>query len=273
MTTRLEVLKAELAQLEADDNYGHAAYDWLCEQVEALEREEKAKASAPQSSATTTEPDGDPVAALQAEMESAITDPSKLTDSQRDELVTRFNEMVIEAGTAGAERIDVSQLTKDMLGAGDGSALDDQAREALLRRYNQAVIQGPGERTAEALRGDLDSGDLPARMAAATELLQRGLLDDGVADELVSSYNAEVAAAGERGLPVGELPEELRPAAEAILAAQAALEVPPDPADAAVWQLNQAMSKMKPPTVAEQLEALGVQVEPEQVPEPASQEA
>jgi hypothetical protein len=52
------------------------------------------------------------------------------------------------------------------------------------------------------------------------------------------------------------------PAAEAILKAKAALEVPPDPADAALHQLDQAIGSMKPPTLAEQLAELGVQAEP-----------
>jgi hypothetical protein len=40
----------------------------------------------------------------------------------------------------------------------------------------------------EVLRSDLAGGDLPARMAAATELQERGLLEDGVADALVTTY-------------------------------------------------------------------------------------
>jgi hypothetical protein len=76
-----------------------------------------------------------------------------------------------------------------------------------------------------------------------------------------------VAEANERGLNVAELPEELRPAAAAILKAKADMEVPAEPVEAALHQLNQAIRSMRPATLAEQLEGLGVQPEPEPEPE------
>jgi hypothetical protein len=117
----------------------------------------------------------------------------------------------------------------------------------------------------EALRGDLAGGDLPARMAAAAALQQRGLLEDGVADALVVEYQADCQVAAERGLDVAALPPELQEAAAAILKAKAALEVPPDPVAAALHQLDQAIGSMKPPTLEKQLEAAGIQVESESV--------
>ena len=103
-------------------------------------------------------------------------------------------------------------------------------------------------------------------MRAAAALQERGELSDEQATEMVDAYNAEVRAANERGLDVASLPEELRPATEAILKAAADLEVPPDPADAAIHQLNRAIRAMPAPTLEQQLEALGLQVE--QVPQP-----
>jgi hypothetical protein len=54
MTTRLETLWAERDALEQAGEWDHAAYDWLCEQVEALEREEAARPSAPAPTAASS---------------------------------------------------------------------------------------------------------------------------------------------------------------------------------------------------------------------------
>jgi hypothetical protein len=272
MTTKLEIFKAELEALEAADGYGEAHYDYLVEQVERLEREEASKpaASAP---ASATAPDADPFQALQTEMQAALANPGRFTDAQIDELVTRFNAAVIAAGTTSTERVDIGQLQRDMATAtSNPGALSDSEHTELLRRYNAAARQGPERRTSEALRGELASGDLPARMRAAEALQQRGLLEDGVADALVMEYQASCQAAAERGLDVAALPPELQEAAKAILAAQAALEVPADPTEAALHQLDQAIRSMKSPTLAEQLEALGVQAEPEPESVSTSQE-
>src|SRR6266536_3182662 len=217
MSDRLQALKAERDQIEANEEWDHAALPWLCEEIEKLEATEKT--TAPVQAPAATEPEGDAVAALASEMEAMLASPERYSDLERDALVDRFNAQVLEAGAAGAERVDVAQLARDMLGAGDSSAL-----------------------TA-----------------------------DGVADALVTEYQFECEAANDRGLDVEALPPELQEAARGVLEATAALEVPPDPADTALHQLNTAIGSMKPPTVAEQLEALGVQ--PEQVPEEASQEA
>src|SRR6266545_3574152 len=216
MSDRLQALKAERDQIEANEEWDHAALPWLCEEIEKLEATEKT--TAPVQAPAATEPEGDAVAALASEMEAMLASPERYSDLERDALVDRFNAQVLEAGAAGAERVDVAQLARDMLGAGDSSALTDEQRAELSRRYDAAVAQPAERRTVEVLRGILAGDDLAARMAAAT-----------------------------------------------------ALEVPPDPADTALHQLNTAIGSMKPPTVAEQLEALGVQ--PEQVPEEASQEA
>src|SRR6266545_2304414 len=269
MSDRLQALKAERDQIEANEEWDHAALPWLCEEIEKLEATEKT--TAPVQAPAATEPEGDAVAALASEMEAMLASPERYSDLERDALVDRFNAQVLEAGAAGAERVDVAQLARDMLGAGDSSALTDEQRAELSRRYDAAVAQPAERRTVEVLRGILAGDDLAARMAAATELQQRGLLADGVADALVTEYQFECEAANDRGLDVEALPPELQEAARGVLEATAALEVPPDPADTALHQLNTAIGSMKPPTVAEQLEALGVQ--PEQVPEEASQEA
>jgi hypothetical protein len=273
--SELEVFRAELERLEQADEWDHPAYDFLAAKVSELQAAERKSQPATTSSQTGSgSPDSDPLQALQTEMRAALANPGKYSDAQRDTLVTRFNTQVIEAGAAGAERVDVGQLARDMVGAGDSSTLTDEQRAELSRRYDQATRQGPERRTVKALRGELAGGDLAARMEAGAVLQQRGELDDGVADALVTEYQRECQAAAERGLDVESLPPELQEPARAILAAQAALEVPADPTEAALAMFNSAVAGMRPPSVAEQLEALGVvQAEPEpEVPEPASQE-
>src|SRR6266542_532279 len=174
MSDRLQALKAERDQIE---------------KLEATE-----KTTAPVQAPAATEPEGDAVAALASEMEAMLASPERYSDLERDALVDRFNAQVLEAGAAGAERVDVAQLARDMLGAGDSSALTDEQRAELSRRYDAAVAQPAERRTVEVLRGILAGDDLAARMAAATELQQRGLLADGVADALVTEYQFECEA-------------------------------------------------------------------------------
>jgi len=263
-STRLEMLRAERDLIEGRDDWANPALGYLNDTITALEAEERAK---PPAATPTTEPEADPVAALASEMQAMLANPGRYSDAQHDQAVTRFNQAVIAAGQTQAERVDIQALTRDMAAAGADpgalSKLDDDQRADLLRRYNRAAVQRPERRTSEVLRGDLAGGDLPARMRAATELQARGELDDSEASAVVDAYNSEVSAAGERGLDVAALPAELQEPAKAILAAQAALEIPPDPADAALHQLNQAIRSMKPASLEEQLEGLGVQAEPE----------
>ena len=274
MTTKLEILKAELDALEAADAYDAPQYDWLAEQFEALQLREAAKPAAPQSTPTTA-PAGDPLEALSSEMQAMLANPERFSDAQRDQLVSRYNHAVTETGRTG-ERVDVAALAGEMTQAtADPSKLTDEQRAELSRRYNQAILQGPERRPSEALRGELGSTDLPTRMRAAAVLQERGELDDATASEVVSSYNAEVAAAATAIGDPNEYPEELRPIVEAQQTALEAQQRPADPVDHATRVFNDYVSNLRPPTVEQQLEALGVQAEPvqEQVPEPASQEA
>ncbi len=262
MTTRLETLRAELDAIEAAGQWDHPAHQWLCEQVERLEREEKSKPAAP-AAAPATQQAGDPVAALVADMQAAHAHPERFTDQYISDLVSRYNAQVSESGRT-AERIDMAQVHREMLTAeANPGALSDEQHADLLARYNAAVVQGPERRTTEVLRADLAGSDLGARMRAAEALGERGELDDATASEIVAAYNLEVDAAAERDPDVASLPPQLQDAAKAVYAAQAALEVPADPTEAALHQLDQAIRSMKPPTLAEQLEALGVQVEPD----------
>lgn len=148
----------------------------------------------------------------------AASNPGRLSDVERDALVRRYNAAVVAAGTSQAERVDVQALARDMATAAADPTLGDERAAELARRYNAAILQGPERRTTQALRGELASTDLATRMRAAAELQQRRELDDGVADEIVGAYNAEVQAANERGLDPAEVPEEFRPAAAAIQA-------------------------------------------------------
>jgi hypothetical protein len=289
MSDRLTTLRAERDLIEGRDDWGNPALGYLNDTIEALEATERAKAPEP---APTTEPAGDPFRAVQEEMQAALARQAAGHDVDPDALIRRWNAQLADAGRSldpalSLERDDVqaadhrrprdatdlAALQRQMLQAGaDPGALSDAQRDALLRRYNQA---SPGRGTIAELRADLASGDLPTRLRAAEALQRRGELTDEQATEVVDAYNFEVNAANERGLDVAALPPELQEAAKAILAAQAALEVPADPTEAALHQLNQAIRSMKAPTLAEQLEALGVVAEPEQeqVPEPEHQEA
>src|SRR6266498_2601676 len=119
MSDRLQALKAERDQIEANEEWDHAALPWLCEEIEKLE--------------------------------AMLASPERYSDLERDALVDRFNAQVLEAGAAGAERVDVAQLARDMLGAGDSSALTDEQRAELSRRYDAAVAQ-PAERSTSTVR-------------------------------------------------------------------------------------------------------------------------
>jgi hypothetical protein len=278
---RRQALKAERDALEEAGEWDHASLPWLCEEIEKLEATDKATAPAPAASAsapTTTEPEGDPVAALQAEMEAMLANPEKFSDSERDALVRRFNAQVLEAGAAGAERVDVQALTRDMLAATADPDLGDDQRAELARRYNEAIRQGPEHRTTEALRGALAGDDLGERMRAATALADRGEISEAEIGEVVSGYNQAVTevADARAAMDPESWPEELRPIVEAQRQALEAQATPVDPVEratrAATMAFDDFVKQQRPPTLAEQLEALGV-VQAEQVPEPASQEA
>ncbi len=281
MTSRLEVLRAERDQIEGRDDWANPALGYLNDTIEALERAEKAKAPAP-TPASTTAPAGDPLQALQAEMQAAVLAQAAGKPVDVDALMSRWNAQLADIGRSREpadlyleredvrfadtrrppEATDLAQLQRELLAAdANPGTLSDAERAALLRRYNRAT---PGRRPTEALRTDLAGQDLTARMRAAVELQRRGELDDGVADELVSAFNDEVKAANERGLDPAELPEEFRPAAVAMQAELKRLQAAErDPTDTALAMYNDAVRAAKPPTLERQLEALGVQVEPE----------
>jgi hypothetical protein len=264
MTTKLEVFKAELEALETADRYDAPEYDYLAEMVDKLSAEERAGAAAPAATTTATaQPEAQSVAALLADMEAAARNPDRYSDEHVQGLVARYNAAVVEAGERAEQAgpLDMQALLRDMVRAGaDPDALSDAERAELMARYNQATRQGPESRSVASLRSDLAAGDLLVRMAAAGELDRRGEpLDDATVEAMLGEYNAEVFAANERGPNVAELPEELRPAAEALLKAAADLEVPPDPVDAALKEWNEALLAMKPPTLEEQLADLGIE--------------
>ena len=270
MTTKLDVFRAELEALEAADGYGESHYDYLVEMVERLEAEERS-AKPPATQAAATEPASDPLQALQAEMEAALANPGRYTDQQLDQLVTRYNSAVVDAGQSHVERVDVQALGRDLVTAdADPSALTHEQRDELLRRYNAAAVQRPERRTSEALRADLAGSDLGARMRAAVVLQDRGELDAATASEVVSAYNleAEAVAAARAAHDPAAFPSELRPIVEGYREAYEALEAAErrDPADVAVGRFNDFVRQQRPPSLSQQLEALGVQ--PEQVPEP-----
>ncbi len=253
MTSKLEVLKAELDALEAADAYDAPQYDWLCEQVEWLTREEAAKPPTPEPTPATQA--DDPIRALEAEMQAALANPERFTDAQRDELVTRYNAAVMAAGQfQQPEAVDLGALQRDMLTAqADPSKLDDEQRAELLRRYDQATRRRP---TARA-----DSPDLAERMEAAVQAQERGeeVDVDGLMGQFETWQMEQLAAARDPA----SFPPELQDAAKVLYAAEAAMHRPADPVDAAIGDLNRYVRGMKPPSLAEQLEALGVQVEPE----------
>jgi Zn-dependent M32 family carboxypeptidase len=181
--------------------------------------------------------------------------------------VQRFNELVIAADeTSGAERVDVQEVARQIAAAGaDPGRLSDAERDALVHRYDQAITQVAERRTIQELRSDLGSQDLQARMLAAAELQQRGELSDEQADAMVSAYNAavtEFAAARAAGDPES-WPEELREVVEAQRQAIEHLEAPVDPVDRATRMFNDFVLSQRPPSLQDQLEALGVEVEAE----------
>jgi hypothetical protein len=265
MTGKLEIFKAELEALEAADAYDAPQYDYLVEMVERLQAEEQAAKPQAAQAPAAAEPAGDSIQAIHAEMEAALARQAAGQDVDVDGLLGRLNTAIM-AGATQPESTDLGQLQRDMLQAGaDPGALSEEQRADLLRRFNSTRLP---RRTSEELRADLGSNDLPARMRAAEALQRRGELSDEQATELVNQYNAAVGEALERGPNLDELPPELRDAAAAIYKAKADLEVPADPVAAALYQLDQAIRSMRPPTLAEQFEALGVEPPPEPEPVP-----
>jgi hypothetical protein len=281
MTTRLETLRAERDAIEAADDWGHPAHQWLCEQVEKLEREEKAKAPAP-APAPTTEPATDPFQALETEMTDALARQAAGHDVDVDALLRRWNGKLADMGRTRdpdlqlmpeaarladtrrpREASDLAQLQRRMVEAGaDLGALTDSERDALMRDWNHA---SPGRGTAAELRADLDSQDLATRMRAAEALQSRGEeLPEGLVERLTGEdftqwQERQLAAARDPA----SFPPELQEAAKVLYAAEAAMGRPADPVEAAIGDLNAYVRGMKPPTLEQQLEALGVQVEPE----------
>jgi hypothetical protein len=265
MTSKLEVFRADLEALEAADAYDAPQYDYLVEMVERLEAEEKAKPPAAQ--APPTEP-ADPVVALVRDMERAAANPEKFTDVERDRLVERYNSMVVEGGRT-SQRVDVAALAREMAAAAADPNVGAERAAELAERYNQAIRQGPEQRTTSALRGELSSTDLEIRMLAAAALADRGEIGEAEIAEVVDAYNSEVHAAAAVGDP-SEYPEHLRPIVEAQQAALRAQQEPSDPVERATKTWNDFVLAQRPPTLAEQFEALGLEAEPEQVPSPVS---
>lgn len=164
MTTRLETLRAKRDALEQAGEWDHAALPWPCEEIEKLEADEKATAPA---RTPATEPEGDPLEALSSEMTTALANPEKYSDQQRDELVSRFN-AAVEGQAHQAERIDVQALGRELVSASaDPDAVSHDQLDELLARYNAAAVQRPEQGTTETLRADLAGGDLATRMRAA----------------------------------------------------------------------------------------------------------
>jgi hypothetical protein len=273
MTTRLETLRAERDRLEANDEWDHPAHPWLCEEIEKLEAAEGAGQAA-QASTPATAPAGDSVEALAADREAALVQQAAGRDVDASALVARYNSLVTAAGSAGAERVDVAQLARDLVGAdADPSSLDDAGRSSLVQRFNQAARQRPEPRTTEVLRADLAGSDLGVRMRAAAALQQRGELDDAAAADVVGAYNAEVQAmaTARQNLDPAAYPEWPAEVVEGLREVQEAQRAPADPLEAATRRFNEFVRAQKPPTAEETLAALGVEPEPESVT--TSQEA
>lgn len=278
MSSKLEVLKAELEQLEANDGYDAPQYDYLFDTVTALEAEERAaKAKPPAAGAPAPEPERDPLQVLTEEMETALARlEAGHTDVDADGLIARCNALW-DAGNAGpeVERVDVRALLRELVVAqATPDTLTQEQADDLARRYDLAVRQSGEPRTLEVLRGELASGDLPTRLLAADALADRGELSAEEVATVIGAYNDEVDAAAERGLNVEELPEALRPAATELLEQARRLDeeeiTKGDPARAAVLHFDRALAALRPPSVAEQLGALGLDPDlvPEQEPQP-----
>jgi hypothetical protein len=294
MTTRLETLRAERDQIEAAEQWDHPAHKWLCEQVEALEAEERAKAPAP-APAPTTEPAADPFQALETEMTDALARQAAGHDVDADALIARWNHQLADAGRTldpafSLERDDVqladhrrprdatdlADLQRRMVEAGadldplqrrtvagaDPSKLSDAERDQLVRDWNRAA---PGRGTAAELRADLESSDLATRMRAAEALQRRGeelpegLVERLTGEDLMAWQSQQLAASRDPA----SFPPELQEAAKVMFQAEDAQGRPADPVDAAIGDFNAWIRRQRPPTVEEQLAALGVQVEPE----------
>jgi hypothetical protein len=249
--SKLEVLKAELDAIEAAEQWDHPAHQWLSEQVEELEREEAAKPPAP--TPAPAQQASDTVAALEIEMQAALANPERYSDAQRDQLVTRYNTAVMAAGQSQqTETVDLGALTRDMLTAGaDPSKLSDEQRTELLRRYDKATRQRPDAR--------VDSPDLAERMEAARQAQERG--EDVDVDALMAQFEHWQSQQLAASRDPANFPPELQEAAKVLYAAEDAMHRPADPVDAAIGDLNRYVRGMKPPTLEEQLEAAGVQVE------------
>jgi hypothetical protein len=279
--SELAVFRAELDRLEAEDRWDDPAYDFLAQRVEELKAASKSTPSAPQSTPTTGQPEPD----LAARMLAMQANPERFSDEQVHAIVAEYNREVLAAGqTDQPERIDVAALAREMATASADPSIDPEQARELGRRYNLAIRQGVGYRTTETLRADLASPDLTVRMEAASALQDRGELSDDEVAAATAAYHQAVAETSvvleaTAGIDIAGLPEELRPAAEAIVAAKKSLEVPPDPVDAALHQFNQAVRSMKAPSLEQQLAELGLDPDPdlgaqaEPQPQPASQEA
>jgi hypothetical protein len=259
MTARLETLRAERDGLEQAEKWDHPAYDWLCEQVEALEAAEAA-GQATQAPTPTTAPAGDPIQALVVEMERAAANPGRLTDAERDDLVRRYNAAGRDAAwraEAETAATDVAQVRRDMIeAAADPSKLSDEQRADVVGRYNRlARQQQPVARP--------DSPDLAERMEAARQAQERGEEVDvaGLMAQFGTWQEEQLAASRDPATS----PPELQDAGKVLYAAEAEMGRPADPVEAAIGDLNRYVRGMRPPTGEEQLAALGVEPEPESI--------
>jgi hypothetical protein len=256
MSEQLKVFQAELDRLEAEDRWDDPGYDFLAAKVEELKAAERSKPSAPRAPAAA-ESEADALAKLTADMEKAAANMDAVTDEQAADLVARFNAMA-SAGLSQSEAVDLAALQRDMTIAGaDANALTDEQRTELMGRFNRAARQQPVARP--------DSQDLGERMLAALQAHERG---EDVPDELVHRLTGEEFMAWqqqrlEAARDPANLPPEIQDAAKVLYQAEAEMHRPADPVDAALGDLRAYVQSMRPPSVAEQLEALGVEPEPE----------
>lgn len=202
MSERLQALVAERDTLEAAGDFESGAYMWLVERVAELEAEAPATpVPAPEAEPATP---AERLAQLERDLRDAALHPERVSDEQRGALIERLNgEVRSAAGEASPEpeTVDVAELERQMVdAAGRGTTLDPAESGPLVERFNRAVQHQVTHVTpAGELEGLLAGDDLAGRYSAAAELARRGLLEDGMAEQMVERVNGmvrEAAAAG-----------------------------------------------------------------------------
>ena len=259
--SELAIFSAELERLEREGRWDDPGYDYLASKVEELQAAEKVKPQPAQAPAA-----GQPQEDLASRMLAMSASPWKYSDEQHVAVVAEYNQAVISAGqqVAGAERVDVAALARDMAAANADPHAPLDVPGQLVRRYNQAVRQDPAACSTEELRADLASQDLGTRMAAALELQARNEeLPEGMASKLVGEdllvWQAQQLEAARD--PANYSPE-MRPVVEALQQAEEAQQQPVDPTERAIGLFNEAVRRQRPQSLEEQLEAVGVSAEP-----------